>query len=99
MLSKVHEIVTQIFSEGGFAVDGFSVKGKSPCHVKIYVDEESVKIDFIDYYPKATITKQVLFFRPRINIDVLGIVLKKNSGIVKLRNFIDFPFDYEERTS
>lgn len=95
MLKQAYDILSEIFSNEGFTQDGFSVKGESPCCIEIHLIGDEVHINFVKNSPSVKFSKYVLFFKPNITIQVLGVVFKKDSGVIKLKNFIDFPFKYE----
>jgi hypothetical protein len=90
-LKKVYDVLTSISSKKGFKVDKFTITAKSPVTAQITMSDGNVDIDFLDNTPVVTVRKII-----RISISVLGITLMPSGGIIRLDNFPDMPFDYDE---
>lgn len=95
MLKTLYEIILEINSERGFTKDGVTIKCRSPLTFTLSVNEDQINLNFDDHKPEATFEKDLGFIKPSISVLVLGILLKKNSGVIKLKNFVDIPFNYE----
>jgi hypothetical protein len=90
-LKKVYDVLNSMSSKKGFKVDKFTITAKSPVIARITTSDGHVSIDFIGNTPVVTVRKII-----KISISVLGITLMPSGGIVRLDNFPDIPFDYEE---
>jgi|TARA_A100001037_G_scaffold41473_1_gene32570 hypothetical protein len=91
-LAQAFEVLQKLASEDGLKVDKYTIKGKYPAVIKVSSpDRDTIEVDFIDNKPVVKVKK--IF---TITLDVLGLTLKQNRGIVKLDGFPDVPFDYEE---
>ena len=91
-LKKVYDVLTSLSSKNGFKADKYTIKAKSPVISKITsLEDGSIDIDFTDNKPVVIVRKII-----KISISVLGITLKEHGGVIRLDNFPDLPFDYEE---
>lgn len=95
MIKSVYDIILAITSMEGFTKDGIFIKCKSLCSFTVSVLNDQVNIDFSKDGPVVTFEKDLGIIKPKIAVSVIGIVLYKNSGLIKLKNFIDIPFKYE----
>lgn len=41
-----------------------------------------------------TFIKSFFGFKPEIDLSVTGLILEKDKGVIKFKNFVDFPFSY-----
>ncbi len=89
-MKNAYEVMSSIFSEGGFKVSDFTVKVQSETSIDIYKNKESIIIDFQENQPTVTIKKII-----RLKLTVEGIELNKDGGLLKLDRFPDIPFKYE----
>jgi len=91
-LSKVYDVLTQLSSKKGFKIDKYTLKTKPSVDIRISSTEGGdIEIDFISNKPVVSVKK--IF---TIKIDVLGISLGETGGVVRLDNFPDIPFSYDE---
>ncbi len=90
-LKKVYDVLSSISSKKGFKVDKFTITAKSPVTAQITMSDGEVNINFTDNTPVVTVRKII-----KISISVLGITLTPTGGIVRLDDFPDIPFDYDE---
>jgi hypothetical protein len=90
-LKKVYDVLNSMSSKKGFKVDKFTITAKSPITARITTSDGQVSIDFLGNTPVVTVRKII-----KISISVLGITLMPNGGIIRLDNFPDMPFDYDE---
>ena len=91
-LGKAYDVLNSLFSKKGYRAGEYLLKSDLPMVVKISSPEHGlIDIDFVDEKPQISVKK--IF---TIKIDVLGISLGESGGVVKLDNFPDKSFDYEE---
>ena len=91
-LTKAYEVLHQIISEDGYQVGKYKIHAKYPSVLKISSpDRDTIEIDFIDNMPKVKVKK--IF---TISINIIGVVLKHDRGVIKLESFPDVPFKYDE---
>ena len=91
-LSKAYDVLNKLFSKKGYRAGEYLLKSDLPVIVNISSPEDGViDIDFIDEKPQVAVKK--IF---TIKIDVLGISLGESGGVIKLDNFPDMKFDYDE---
>jgi hypothetical protein len=91
-LQKVYDVLVQLYSSKGYKAGEYTIKAESPSvsHISRGQDGE-MEIDFIDNAPVVKVKKIIT-----IRITVLGIVLKKDGGIIKLNRFPDISFQYDK---
>lgn len=87
---EISEVLFQIFSDEGYKVNGFIISSESPLVANIFGDEAQTSIKFGNNRPKASIKKFITLYAY-----VEEIVLGKTGGSIKLRNFPDINFSYE----
>lgn len=80
---------------GGLQINGLTIKCKSPLSIRIEKQNDGVNIDFVDNYPLVTYKQNLGLISPQISTYMTGVVFKQKNGIIKLKNFIDIPFNYE----
>jgi cellulose synthase/poly-beta-1,6-N-acetylglucosamine synthase-like glycosyltransferase len=85
------EILFQIFSEEGYKVNGFTFQSESPMVANTYSNEHETSIKFGSNYPRVSIKRLITLYAY-----VEEIVLGKNGGSIKLKNFPDINFSYEK---
>lgn len=88
-ISKIKDILTEIFSDNGYKAGDMLVQCPSPVTVNIENKDDSVSIDFTDNLPTATIKKLI-----KLNFKILGVVLGQTGGTIKIKYFPDIKFDY-----
>lgn len=89
-LKKISEIINQLF-EDGYKANNVVVKCQSPTSLTIIKDKQGILIKFIDKLPCVELNKFI-----RFKLDVEGISFGENAGIIKIKNFPDMPFSYED---
>lgn len=87
---EVSQILFQIFSNEGYKVNGFTIKSESPLVANVSSDDNQTEIKFSSNLPRAEIKKLITLY-----VYVEGIVFKKDGGSIKLKNFPDINFSYE----
>ena len=96
-LQKVYDVLTQIYSKDGYKADKYVIKAESPSVSQVsYGSDGEIEIDFVDNAPVVEVKKIILWLHKTISITVLGIVLKKDGGIIKLHRFPDISFKYDK---
>lgn len=90
-LIKIKSIVDTLFS-GGYNIGHILLKCESPAKITITNDNNGTYLKFEENLPSAHINKLIKF-----KIYVEGISLGEKSGVIKLKNFPDVKFDYEQK--
>jgi ribosome-binding factor A len=91
--TEVKDILDKLFSEKGMEVKGFKIKAKSPLVTNIEHEDGLTVIAFGSNQPKAEITKIFTLYA-----HIEQIVFGKTGGSIKLRNFPDLSFKYDNTT-
>lgn len=87
---EISEVLFNIFSDDGYKVNGFTLQSKSPLVANTYSDENETSIKFGNNYPRVSIKRLITLYAY-----IEEIVLGKTGGSIKLRNFPDINFSYE----
>lgn len=90
----VKDILTNIFSDNGYDANGINLKCKTPTTTRISNINDNIVIEFDTVLPRATIQKFISF-----KLDVQGIVLKNDGGIIRIKHFPDISFTYDKNSS
>lgn len=88
---EISKILLSIFSEEGYSVQGFKIKSKSPLIANIYSENNETSIKFGQNLPKAEITRLITLY-----VYIEEILFKQDGGVVRLKNFPDISFGYEQ---
>jgi hypothetical protein len=88
---EISEVLFKIFSEEGYQVQSFKIKSKSPIVANVYSDDSETSIKFGTNYPKVEITRLITLYTY-----IEGLIFRKDGGVVRLKNFPDISFGYEE---
>jgi len=88
---EVKSALDKLFSDEGIMIRGFKINSSSPLIANIYHDGGNTHIDFGSNQPKASITKIFTIYA-----FIEELVFGETGGSVKLRNFPDINFPYEE---
>lgn len=87
----ISEILFSIFNDDGYKIQGFKIKSKSPLVANIYSNEVETSIKFGSNYPKAEITRLITLYAY-----IEEILFRKDGGVIRLKNFPDISFGYEQ---
>lgn len=90
-LKNIYQILNQLFSTG-FYINNIKIKCQTPADIKIINNGESVYFSFENNLPSAEVHK---FITLKLNVE--GVSFGKNGGLIKLKNFPDIKFDYEQK--
>ena len=88
---ETSKILSAIFSDEGYSVQGFKIKSKSPLVANIYREGNTTSIKFGANLPRAEITRLITLY-----VYIEEIIFKENGGTVRLKNFPDISFGYEQ---
>jgi len=89
-LQKIKGIIDEIFTNG-YRINNILIHCSSPAKITVTQSEAGTYFKFEDNLPSAQIEKII-----KLKIYVEGISFGQNSGIIKLKNFPDMHFDYEQ---
>lgn len=87
----ISEILFSIFNDDGYQIQGFKIKSKSPLVANIYSNELETSIKFGSNYPRVEITRLITLYAY-----IEEILFRKDSGTIRLKNFPDISFGYEQ---
>lgn len=87
-ISQIESMLRSIFEEG-LELNGSKISCPSPLHISVSSIKDNITIDFSNNLPKATVKKFV-----SLSFYIEGIILRKESGTLKLRYFPDINFTY-----
>lgn len=90
---EISDILNSVFSNG-YKTGGITVLSKSPLVANISNNKNFTTIKFEQNQPKIAIKRLITFY-----VYVEEIVLGTKSGSIKLRNFPDMNFNYENGAS
>jgi len=88
---QISEVLFQIFSDEGFAVNGIKVKSESPLVASINSEGGRTTISFENNLPRAEITRLITLYAY-----IEELVFGEAGGTIKLRNFPDISFGYDK---
>lgn len=88
---QINVAFRNLFNGNGLEVNGFKIKAKSPFVANIKHEDNTTVINFGTNKPSAEI-KRIITFKAYIEEIVLG----EEGGSVKLKNFPDIHFSYED---
>lgn len=88
---EISQILLSIFSDEGYTVQGFKIKSKSPLIANVYNEGSETSIKFGPNLPKAEITRLITLY-----VYIEEILFKQDGGVVRLKNFPDISFGYEQ---
>ena len=88
---QINVAFRNLFNGHGLEVNGFKIKAESPFVANIKHEDNTTVINFGPNKPSAEI-KRIITFKAYIEQIVLG----EESGSVKLKNFPDIHFSYED---
>jgi hypothetical protein len=88
-ISKIRDILISIFSSSGYQMGTMAIKCPSPIDISITNQSDTVDINFNNNLPTAIIEKFIKF-----NLNITGMTLGKDGGIIKIKHFPDIKFDY-----
>jgi len=88
---QISDTLASIFSDEGFSVQGFKIKSKSPLVANIYNENNETSIKFGSNFPKAEITRLITLY-----VYIEEIIFRESGGVVRLKNFSDISFGYEQ---
>jgi len=88
---EISQILLSIFSDEGYTVQGFKIKSKSPLIANVYNEGSETSIKFGSNFPKAEITRLITLY-----VYIEEIIFRENGGVVRLKNFPDISFGYEQ---
>ena len=91
---QINVALRNLFNDNGLDINGVKIKSDSPCDVNISYEENSTTIKFTSSLPRAEIKRFIT-----LTAYIEGIFFGKEKGSIKLRNFPDLFFGYEETTS
>lgn len=90
-LTQIKYIVDQLFSDG-YNLGNIKLKCDSPTKITITNENNIIYVKFEDNLPSAHVNRLIKF-----KIFVEGVSLGEKSGVIKLKNFPDVKFDYEQK--
>lgn len=91
-LQRVYNVLAQIYSNKGYKAGKYIIKADLPSVSKISSGHDgAIEIDFIDNAPVVEVKKIIT-----IRLTVLGIVFKRDEGIIRLNKFPDMSFKYSD---
>lgn len=90
-LSEYFSIISDIFSSSGLQIGPVKIQCKDSTNIQILKKKDSVTILFSKNKPVVQIKKIITF-----SVNVSGVHLSKNGGVLELENFPDFPFTYDQ---
>ena len=88
---QVSEVLFSIFSDDGYKVNGITIKSESPLIGNIYSSEQQTSIKFGNNLPKAEIKRLITLYAY-----IEEIIFRQDGGVVRLKNFPDISFGYEQ---
>ena len=88
---EISKILLAIFSDEGYSVQGFKIKSKSPLIPNVYSENNETSIKFGANLPRAEITRLITLY-----VYIEEILFKQDGGVVRLKNFPDISFGYEQ---
>lgn len=88
---QISEALFSIFSDEGYQVNGITIKSKSPLIGNIYSNDQQTSIKFGNNLPKAEIKRLITLYAY-----IEEIIFRKDGGVVRLKNFPDISFGYEQ---
>lgn len=88
---EIGDVLFQIFSKEGYKVNGLTIQSESPLIANIFSDNTNTHIKFGTNHPKAAIKRFITLYAY-----IEEIVLGKDGGSIKLKNFPDIKFSYEK---
>ena len=91
-LSKAYDVLMQLSSRKGYKAGEYTLKADFPIVSRISSKEGVIDLDFISDEKPVISVKKIFTIR----IKVLGISLRKDGGTVKLDNFPDKSFKYDD---
>ena len=87
--ATISQILYELFSDG-YKADNFNIRCESPTTVEIIKDISGVLIKFNNTLPRVEIKKFIKF---KLNVEAISF--GRNGGIIKIKNFPDMPFSYD----
>lgn len=91
---EINSYITALFSNKGIDINGYKIKSNSPLIVEATHSNGLTEIKFGSNIPKVEITKIITIYAY-----IEGLTFGENGGTVKLRNFPDFSFSYNNTSS
>jgi hypothetical protein len=91
-LSKAYDVLMQLSSKKGYKAGEYTLKADFPLVSRISSEGGVIDLDFISDEKPVISVKKIFTIR----ITVLGISLRKDGGTVRLDNFPDKSFNYDD---
>ncbi len=91
---QINVALRNIFNGNGLEINSVKIKSDSPCDVNVSYNNNNTTIKFLKNLPKAEIKRFITF-----SAYIEGIYFGEKKGSIKLKNFPDLFFGYEETTS
>jgi hypothetical protein len=91
---QINVALKNIFNDYGLDINGVKIKSDSPCDVNVTHEKNRTTIKFLKNLPKAEIKRFIT-----LSAYIEGIYFGEEKGSIKLKNFPDLFFGYEETTS
>ena len=92
-IDKVLEIIEQVYSEDGYETDKFTAKATFPTTVTMERYEgDGIEVTFSGDLPKVSVKRTFLRKEFELGFGLIGIIITKTDGLIKLDNFPDIPF-------
>jgi len=93
-LNQIKLIVDQVFSKDGYKVGNFNFACPTNLSVDINKSDDSLNITFNGDLPTVKTKKLFIPF----NVGVQGLSLSEETGTIKIKNFPDIKFSYQEKS-
>lgn len=93
-LNEIKLIIDQVFSKDGYKVGNFNFACPTNLSVDISKSDDSLNIAFNGDLPTVKTKKLFIPF----NVGVQGLSLSEETGTIKIKNFPDIKFSYQEKS-
>lgn len=89
-LKKISEILKTLFTDG-YSVNNITIKCEPPVEFEISKDSSGILIKFTRNLPWVEMRRFIKF---KLNVE--GLSFGENAGVIKIKNFPDMPFSYDD---
>jgi hypothetical protein len=91
-VEKALEIINQVFSEEGYQTEKFKIKATFPVEMHTEERDGGIEVTFKGNLPVVTASKRILGKKFTMSFGLIGIIITKKDGLIKLDKFPDIPF-------